>query len=71
MIEITINSDHECLLLSEMNKLTPKIPLRKKLFISVSTQGVQTMSMTYQIDGLSGEDEVYYILKYNGTYTPK
>ena len=61
MIEVTILDFWNYLLLGEIAKLTPKIPLQTDIFLSNNERYV-----TYQIDGLSSEDAMYIILKYNG-----
>ena len=68
MIELTVRSFEDYKLLGELNKLTPKIPKQiKTTYIPDGAIGVAYA--TFQVDGLSGEDEVYFKLKYNGTYT--
>lgn len=64
MITIKVKRDYDYKLLSELNILTPKIP---KL-IAIQT-GPDPMCV-YTVDGMSSEDEVYFALKYNGTYYP-
>ena len=68
MIELTVTSSEYYKLLGELNKLTPKIPKQiKTVFVPDGAIGVAYV--TFRVDGLSGEDEVYFKLKYNGTYT--
>ena len=61
MIEVTILDFWSFLLLGEIAELTPKIPLQTDIFLSNYKRYV-----TYHIDGLSSEDAMYIILKYNG-----
>jgi len=65
MIEVTIRYAQDYRLLSDLNKLTPKIPLRTEL-AAHTIDGVQALFATYRINGLSSEDKMYIILKYNG-----
>ena len=62
MITIKVKRDHEYLLLRELNKLTPKIPR-----LIAMQKGPDPMCI-YTVEGLSGEDEIYFKLKYGGIY---
>ena len=60
MLEIKVKLSHDYLLLSDIEKLTPKIPK-----LTAKQKGPDPICW-YTVEGLSSEDELYIMLKYNG-----
>jgi hypothetical protein len=65
MIDVTVKSFEDYKLLGEVGALTPKIPKQTERWADLKGAGLGTVYITFQIDGLTKEDELYISLKYN------
>ena len=74
MIEVTVESFQDYKLLGEVGRLTPKIPIqtlhimKTKRFHASSGAGGKVF-VTFEINGMTKEDELYIKLKYNTPIT--
>ena len=68
MIEVTVESFQDYKLLGEVGRLTPKIPKQTKRFHASSGAGGKVF-VTFEINGMTKEDELYIKLKYNTPIT--
>lgn len=71
MIEVTVESFQDYKLLGEVGRLTPKIPIQTCLHImktkrfTASSGAGGKVFVTFEINGMTKEDELYIKLKYN------